>query len=158
VVEGQKKDGTVFPIRLAISELVVGEETFYCGLVEELEVLPRFALAMCALSTCTLTTPFSALPQRVGSIVSHYHRHQGNRPLREREDDGAVWLQEGSLLPLLGVVLSEHSLKHKTTHTRVLPSSPKSWDRTYPSSWTATMRTSTTPLCSVTFKAVVLRA
>jgi hypothetical protein len=39
VVEGQKKDGTVFPIRLAISELVVGEETFYCGLVEELEVL-----------------------------------------------------------------------------------------------------------------------
>lgn len=37
VVEGQKKDGTIFPIRLAISELVVGEEIFYCGLVEELE-------------------------------------------------------------------------------------------------------------------------
>lgn len=38
MVEGKRKDGTVFPLRLSISVLTVGEETFYCGLLEELEV------------------------------------------------------------------------------------------------------------------------
>jgi hypothetical protein len=57
VVEGQKKDGTIFPIRLAISELVVGEETFYCGLVEELEVPPHGPRAF------TRPGPHAALPE-----------------------------------------------------------------------------------------------
>jgi PAS domain S-box-containing protein len=36
-VEGLRKDGSVFAIRLSLSEIKIADETFYCGLIEELE-------------------------------------------------------------------------------------------------------------------------
>lgn len=48
-VEGRKKDGTVFPIDLAVSEAVVGEERVFTGIVRDLTeqhaLMARLALA-----------------------------------------------------------------------------------------------------------------
>jgi len=94
VVEGQKKDGTIFPIRLAISELVVGEETFYCGLVEELEVPPHGSRASTRPGPPRMLIVGQILC--AGSIVPYHDQRQGDHPLRQREGGATVRLQEGS--------------------------------------------------------------
>ena len=34
-VEGRKKDGTVFPLRLAVSEVILSDRTIYTGIIHE---------------------------------------------------------------------------------------------------------------------------
>lgn len=90
VVEGEKKDGTIFPIRLAVSELHVGEEKFYCGLVEELEVA---SLISSHLSRVQMTEARNSLGRAcAGSIVPGDDQLEGNYPFGQREDDEAVWV------------------------------------------------------------------
>ncbi len=92
-VEGKRKDGTVFPIHLSVSEYMVSGETFFTGIIHDYSHRKRAEAALMA------SQKMEAIGQLTGGIAHDFNNLltviTGNLELLE------IQLQQGSSIELL---------------------------------------------------------